>query len=289
MKTTLFAAAAVLALGLAAPFSMPAFAQTAQTAQAAAPAYFTAFRSLRMERDAQGVLVVTFNTSGGAFTFTAQDHTQFVEAFYRISQDRDNKVVILTGAGGEFIPAIDFPSFGNVADPDVWSQVHDEGVQILENLANIRVPVIAAVEGRAHVHSEYALLANVIVAGRSATFLDAPHLAGGVVPGDGVFTTWSYRAGPARAEAWLLNPQPINAETVQEWGVVAEVVPSGRALGRARELAAIYLRAPEVTRRNTRVHFIQPLKERILREVGYGLSLEGASAADLVETLNERR
>src|SRR5256885_12704338 len=61
-----------------------------------------------------------------------------------------------------------FSSFGNVADPGVWSQVHDEGVQILENLANIRVPVIAAVEGRAYVHSEYALLADVIVAGAGA-------------------------------------------------------------------------------------------------------------------------
>jgi len=59
------------------------------------------------------------------------------------------------------------------------------GVQILENLANIRVPVIAAVEGPAHVHSEYALLANVIVAGEGATFDDLPHFAGGIVPGDG--------------------------------------------------------------------------------------------------------
>jgi hypothetical protein len=32
------------------------------------------------------------------------------------------------------------------------------------------------------------------------------------------------------------------------------------------------------------VHFIQPLKERIVREVGYGLSLEGASSADLVKS-----
>lgn len=37
---------------------------------------------------------------------------------------------------------------------------------------NIRVPVIAAVEGRLDVHSEYALLANVIVAGEGATFND---------------------------------------------------------------------------------------------------------------------
>ena len=249
------------------------------------PAYFTAYRSLRLTRDVLGVLVAEFHSNGSPLTFTAPDHTDFVEAFYRISQDRENKIVILTGAGGEFIPAIDFSSFGNVADPGVWSQVHDEGAQILENLANIRVPMIAAVEGRAHVHSEYALLANVIVAGEGATFNDLPHFAGGVVPGDGIFTAWSYRAGAGRAEAFLLNPQPLTARTAHEWGVVAEVVPNGKALSRARELAALYLKAPEVTRRNTRVHFVQPLKERIVREVGYGLSVEGASAAALVKAM----
>lgn len=250
----------------------------------ASPPYFTAAPSLRMERDADGVLVVTFHSNGGPLTFTAQDHTAFVEAFYRIAQDRDNQVVILTGAGGDFIAGIDFPSFGDVADADVWSQVHDDGVQIMENLANIRVPVIAAIEGRLHVHSEYALLANVIVAGRSATFHDLPHFAGGIVPGDGIFTTWSYRAGPGRAEAFLLNPTPVSAEQAHAWGVVAEVVEDGEALARARALASIYVRAPALTRRNTRVHFIQPLKERLVREVGYGMSLEGASAFALVKS-----
>jgi enoyl-CoA hydratase/carnithine racemase len=250
--------------------------------------YFAAYRSLKLTRDADGVLVIEFHSKGGPLTFTAQAHTEVVDAFYRISQDRANKIVILTGAGGDFIIGVDWASFGNVADPGVWSQVHDEGVQVLENIANIRVPVIAAIEGRAHVHSEYALLANVIVAAEGATFQDVAHFAAGVVPGDGIFTTWSYRAGAGRAEAFLLNPQPLPARTAYEWGVVAEVVPNGKALSRARDLAKLYLKAPEVTRRNTRVHFIQPLKERIVREVGYGLSLEGASAADLVKSMQAK-
>jgi enoyl-CoA hydratase/carnithine racemase len=93
--------------------------------QAKEPGYFAAYRSLKFTRDAQGVLIVEFHTKGGPLNFTAQDHTDFVDAFYRISQDRDNKIVILTGTGGEFIPGIDFSSFGNVADPGVWSQCPD--------------------------------------------------------------------------------------------------------------------------------------------------------------------
>ena len=86
----------------------------------------------------------------------------------------------------------------------------------------------------------------------------------------------------------MLNPEPLTARTAYDWGVVEEIVPNGKALVRARELASLYLKAPEVTRRNTRVHFIQPLKERIVREVRYGLSHEGASAADLVKSMQAK-
>ena len=175
--------------------------------------YFTAYQNLKLTRDDKGVLVAEFHSNGGPFTMSAQAHTGLVDAFYRISQDRANKIVILTGAGGEFITDVDWSSFGDVADPGVWSQVHDEGVQALENIANIRVPVIAAIEGRAHVHSDYALLASVIVAADAATFQDVAHFSVGVTPGDGIFTTWSYRAGAGRAEAFLLNPQPVTART----------------------------------------------------------------------------
>ena len=246
--------------------------------------YFDAYHNLNLSRDDGGVLIAEFHSNGGPFIMNAQAHSEFVDAFHRIGQDRANKIVIITGAGGDFIGDVEWPSFGDVADPGIWSRIHDEGGQTLENIANIRVPVIAAVEGRAHIHSDYALLASIIVAAEGATFQDVGHFAVGVTPGDGIFTTWSYRAGAGRAEAFLLNPQPLPARTAQEWGVVAEIVPNGGALVRARELADLYLQAPEVTRRNTRIHFIQPLKERVVKEVGYGLSLEGASSAALVKS-----
>jgi len=252
------------------------------------PDYFSATKSLTLTRDADGVLTASFQRNGQPLTFTAQDHSELVEAFYRIGQDHANTVVILTGSGSDFIPGIDFSSFGDVTNPAVLSRIHDEGVQILENLLNIRVPIIAAVEGRLYVHSEYALLANVVVAAATASFNDIPHFAGGLAPGDGIFTAWSYRAGSGRAEAFLLDPKPIDAKTAHDWGVVAEIVPDGTALARARELARMYLKAPELTRRATRIHFTQPLKERIVREVGYGLALESLSALDLGRSMRAR-
>ena len=253
------------------------------------PGYFTAYTHLKLSRDDKGVLVAEFHNNGGPYIMNAAGHTEFVDAFNRIGQDRDNKIVIMTGAGGSFIGDVDWATFGDVTDPIIWSRIHDEGLQVLENICNIRVPVIAAIEGKAHIHSDYALIASVIVAAETATFEDVGHFAVGVTPGDGIFTTWSYRAGPGRAEAFLLNPHPLPAQKAQEWGVVAEVAPHGKALTRAQELANLYLKAPEVTRRNVRIHFIQPLKERIIKEVGYGLSLEGASSLDLAKSKRSKK
>jgi enoyl-CoA hydratase/carnithine racemase len=258
-------------------------------AQAADPAYFTHTENMHMSRDAQGVLLVEMNTNGGPFKFTARAHEAFVDAFYQISRDRDNKIVILTGKGGQWMADIDFASFGDVSDPDVWSKVHDEGTQIVENIANIRVPMICAVEGKAWVHTEYCALANLIVAGAGASFNDAPHFAGGIVPGDGIFTTWSYRMGATRAEALLFDPKPFSAAQAKEYGLVSELVPGGQAVARARELAARYLAKPEVTRRNTRAYFVQPLKLALVQQTGYGLSLEGASASALVKSMKSAK
>jgi enoyl-CoA hydratase/carnithine racemase len=258
------------------------------SAAVAQPAYFARYDDLKMTRTPDGVLTVEMNTGGGPLKFTAHDHEVFVDAFYEIGRDRANKVVILTGTGGQWMPDIDFQSFGNVADPDVWAKIHDDGTRVLENIANIGVPMICAVEGKAWLHTEYCLLADVIVAGESASFNDLPHFKGGIVPGDGVFTLWSYHVGPGRAQAMLLNPQPLGATTAEAWGVVNTIVPDGQTLNRAREIAATWLEEPDVTRRFTRLHFVQPIKERLVAEVGYGLALEGASAAALVKRVQAK-
>jgi hypothetical protein len=49
--------------------------------------YFTAYSSVKMTRDVKGVLVVELHSQGGPLTFTARDHTDFVDAFYGIGQE----------------------------------------------------------------------------------------------------------------------------------------------------------------------------------------------------------
>ena len=82
--------------------------------------YLSAYHNLKVTRDANGVLVAEFHSNGGPFIMSAPAHTEFVDAFYLIGQDRANKIVILTGAGGEFITNVDWPSFGDASDPSIW-------------------------------------------------------------------------------------------------------------------------------------------------------------------------
>ena len=249
---------------------------------ASGPAYFTRYEHLRMNRSASGILTVQLTTNNGPIVFTGKDHHDFVEAFFMIAQDRDNKVVILTGTGDEFFAQIDGPSLGDITNPREWDKTWWEGQQVLQNLAAIGVPVIAAINGPATVHSEYALTADVILASESAYFQDFPHLTFGIVPGDGIQTVWTRAIGEHRARYFLYTQQKISAQEAKALGVVAEVLPTNEALvERANALAEQLLTIPELTRRHMRAMFALPLKKALLEQVGYGLAVEGISATDL--------
>ncbi len=261
----------------------------ANAQQSMAPAYFTRFEHLKMSRTPEGVLEVRFATNNGPIVFTGKDHHDFVEAFSQIAQDRDNKVVILTGTGNEWFAQIDGPSLGDITNPREWNKTWWEGQQVLQNLASIGVPVIAAINGPATVHSEYALTADIIIASEQAYFQDFPHLTFGIVPGDGIQTVWARAIGDYRARYFLYTQQKIGAKEAKEMGVVAEVLPDNDALlKRAHEIAGRLLTIPELTRRFMRTMFTQPLRKDLLEQVGYGLSVEGASATDLKVSAEEK-
>jgi enoyl-CoA hydratase/carnithine racemase len=138
------------------------------------PSYFNKFEHLNLSRTASGILTVRFTTNNGPIIFTGTDHREFVEAYSQIAQDRDNKIVILTGTGDEFFAQIDGPSLGDITNPREWDKTWWEGQQSLQNLTSIGVPVISAINGPATVHSELALTADIINCERKSIFSRLP-------------------------------------------------------------------------------------------------------------------
>jgi enoyl-CoA hydratase/carnithine racemase len=65
----------------------------------------------KLTRSREGILEVVLHTNGDTLIFNGYTHEEFVELFHQISQDAENRVVILTGAGEAFIDRIDAEGF----------------------------------------------------------------------------------------------------------------------------------------------------------------------------------
>jgi enoyl-CoA hydratase/carnithine racemase len=261
----------------------------AKAQKSADPDYFTKFDHIKMTRTTEGVLTIRFTTNNGPIIFTGTDHHEFVNAFSLIAQDRGNKVVIMTGTGNEFFTQIDGPSLGNTTNPREWDRIWWEGQQVLQNLSSIGVPVIAAINGPASLHTEYALTADIIIANKDAYFQDLKHLQFGIVPGDGVQTVWTRALGDYRGKYFLYMQEKISANEGKQLGFVSEVLDDNEQLmKRANEIAARMLTIPELTRRHMRAMLTLELRKALLEQVGYGLSAEGISSTDLKIAKDEK-
>jgi enoyl-CoA hydratase/carnithine racemase len=248
------------------------------------PSYFTKYDQMHMQRDEDGILEIRFHSNGGECRFGPRTHQYFVDAFYDISRDPDTRVVIMTGTGSNWIAEFDESQATPNDDftiPKNWDRVYWEGKKVLQNLLDIDVPVIAAVNGPALVHSEYILTCDAVLASDNTVFQDLPHLAFGLVPGDGVHVLWPHVLGPVRGRYFLATQQKIDAAEALRLGVVNEVMPLADLMPRAWELARQLAALPTLTLRYMRVATAQRLKEMVVREVGHGLALQGLSGAAL--------
>jgi enoyl-CoA hydratase/carnithine racemase len=242
--------------------------------------YQSRFPNARLTRSKSGVLEVTLHTNGGTLLFNGHTHEQFVDLFHAIGGDVENRVVILTGSGSAFMESINPEGF-DFFTPQGYDKIYREGKKVLMNILDIEAPLIAAVNGPVRLHSEYILLADVVLATPSTVFQDKPHFDFGIVPGDGVHLLWPEIIGSIRGRYFLLTRQELSSQTAEEWGVVNEIVPSERLLLRAREIADGLVKLPPLTTRYARIALTQRLRRIVDEGVGYGLALEGISAADV--------
>jgi enoyl-CoA hydratase/carnithine racemase len=242
--------------------------------------YRDGFPNARLTRSETGVLEVALHTDGGTLIFDGYTHEQFVDLFHAVGSDPDNRVVILTGAGAAFMESISPEGF-DFFSPRGYDKIYREGKKVLMNILDIEVPLIAAVNGPVRLHSEYILLADIVLATPSTVFQDKPHFEFGIVPGDGVNLLWQEAIGTIRGRYFILTRQELDAKTAKEWGAVNEIVPADKLLARAREIGEGLAKLPPLTTRYTRIALTQKLRRIIDEGVGYGLALEGISAADV--------
>jgi enoyl-CoA hydratase len=156
-----------------------------------------------------------------------------------IEQCPDVRVVLLAGAGEKaFSVGADINAWSALEPLEMWRRWIRDGHRVFGQIAHLRPPVIAVLNGYAFGGGlELALAADLRLAGEDVE-LALPEVKLGTIPG----WTGSQRLpaliGPARAKQMIFTGARVDARTAERWGLVNEVVPSDRLVARAQELAA---------------------------------------------------
>jgi 2-(1,2-epoxy-1,2-dihydrophenyl)acetyl-CoA isomerase len=158
----------------------------------------------------------------------------------------------------------------SVADLDLEGVLRDEYEPLLRALAEAPIPTICAVNGAAAgAGANLALAADVVIAARSAVFIEA-FARIGLIP-DAGGTYWLPRmVGLPRAMAMCLLAEPIPADKAADWGLIWEAVEDGVLLARAEALARKLADGPTAAYARTK----QALRASLANDLDAQLSLE---------------
>jgi enoyl-CoA hydratase/carnithine racemase len=245
--------------------------------------YKDRYENIALSRGDDGILVMRLHTGGGSFIWSALAHEELGYCFTDVGADRENKVVVLTGTGTDWCADINAGSF-KLSTAGEWDLTFYDGRRLLNNLLDIEVPVISAINGPARIHPEIPVMSDIVIASETALFQDAPHFMSGIVPGDGAHVVWPHILGPNRGRYFLIMGQEIHAAQALDWGVVSEVVADGALMNRAMEIATMIASKPILTRRYTRVALTQRYKRLMHEGLSLGLGLEALAAVEALPT-----
>lgn len=180
-----------------------------------------------------GIAVITINRPEARNAVNGDVARGIARASDELDARSDVRAAILTGAGGSFCAGMDLKGFlaGDVP------AVAGRGFGGITERPPAK-PVIAAVEGYALAGGfELVLACDLVVASEEAKF-GLPEVTRGLVAGAGGLLRLPRRIPYHLAMEIALTGEHFPAARLHEAGLVNRLVPAGRALAAARELAA---------------------------------------------------
>jgi len=187
------------------------------------------------------VLIVTMNRPEARNALSAPMMALMRQAWDMTDSDPDIRVCVLTGAGGAFCAGADLKAMTS-AHPGDRFRAGDLDLSVIEALLKGRrltKPLIAAVEGPAIAGGTEILQAcDIRVAGESARF-GISEARWGLFPLGGSAVRLPRQIPYTVAADLLLTGRHITAAEALSIGLIGHVVPDGRALGQALEIAGM--------------------------------------------------
>jgi enoyl-CoA hydratase len=201
-------------------------------------------------------------------------HDALAEVWSMLEQDLDARAVLLTGAGDIFSAGGDYAWFKELqGDRRAMELSVRAGSQILERMIRCRLPIVAAVRGAAvGLGASLCVLADLVVISEDGFYRD-PHVALGLVAGDGG-VAWPMSTTLQVAKEHLLLGNRLSAQDAHRLGMVNRVVPAAavheEGLALATRLAELPAHAAQATKRALNLQ----LERSILGIADFALSAE---------------
>jgi 2-(1,2-epoxy-1,2-dihydrophenyl)acetyl-CoA isomerase len=202
------------------------------------------FQYIRLEQSPAAVATVTLNRpdSLNALNGAMVDE---LRAAVEMLPDLGARCLLLAGAGRGFSSGADLAAGGGLPD-DVGEALETHFNPLIEALFACPLPVVAAVNGPcAGAGCSLALAADLVVAGRSAYFLQA-FINIGLIPDAGATWLLPRLAGRARAMEMMMLGERIPASQAADWGLINRVVDDEDLASEAVALATRLALGPTV-------------------------------------------
>jgi enoyl-CoA hydratase len=188
--------------------------------------------------DADGVRTITFHRPKALNALNRATLSEFEAALDDVAKNDALRCVIVTGAGEKaFVAGADITEF-NALSPAEAATYSARGHAVLDKIAALRVPVIAAVNGFALGGGlEVALACDFIWASDNAR-LGLVEANLGIIPGFGGVARLARRVGRALAGELIFSAAMVGADDALRIGLVNRVVPQAELLAEVKKLAA---------------------------------------------------
>lgn len=240
------------------------------------------------------IRTVTINRPAELNAVNADLHRALAQVWRQLAADTEARVVILTGAGRAFSAGGDLDWITSfLDDPVARDESVREGAEIIEELLRCPLPVIAAVNGPAvGLGASMAILCDIVLISDRAHLAD-PHVAVGLVAGDGGAAFWPLLTPILRTREYLYTGDRIDAATAVELGLASRMVPADDLLPAANRLAERLAKQPQnalsSTKRVVNMYLSQalagPLQAGFAAEV---VTMQSPEHRERLEALRER-
>lgn len=184
------------------------------------------FETLLLTRQGRR-LTITLNRPDVLNAFNTAMHVEFIDALVFARGDKGSDVILLTGAGRAFSAGGDLEQMAHVIEhPDLFEAEAANAKLLIFTLLDTEKPIIAKVNGAAvGLGATIALFCDVVFASETAKIGD-PHVAIGLVAGDGGAIIWPQLVGFARAKEYLMTGEILTATQAAEIGLINHAVPA---------------------------------------------------------------